>query len=265
MPPLMVSIHPIYTTKRIRQTCKWTIVTSGKGNKVTIVERTLDVPKEERIHATVSAWRIWLLDTVGLRLFGDLRYMNMATGLALSFNTDNFFCIFSLIILTNSKFQASDIALMNMVLFGSDFLGRILYSVISGFCAMNNWILFLLATFFSAVFRIVFVLGEGYTWKMVTISLVGLSRAFLETPLPLVISEKYKDDFSTAYSMYMVISGCVSLILGFFVRLVNDLTHSDIMVTYFLAAINLLACFTWSIEIVYAKLAARKLKRSLDN
>ncbi|KAG5882685.1 hypothetical protein JTB14_019686 [Gonioctena quinquepunctata] len=42
--------------------------------------------------------------------------------------------------------------------------------------------------------------------------------------------------------------------------LVNDLTHSDIMVTYFLSAINFFACFTWTIEMLYVKLAAKNPK-----
>ncbi|KAG5863915.1 hypothetical protein JTB14_033663 [Gonioctena quinquepunctata] len=229
----------------------------AEGKKATIVVPTPILSKEKKISVSVSDWRRWLLETVGLELFGDLRYMNMATGLAVSFNSDCFFIFFLKINLSNLKFQAPDIALMCMVFFGSDFVGRILYSIISGFCATKNWILFLLATFVSAVLRIVFILRDGYTWKMVTLSMVGLSRAFVEVPLPLVISELYKDDFSTAYSMYMVISGCVSLILGFFVRLVNDVAHSDIMVTYFLSAINFFACFTWTIEILYVKLAAK--------
>ncbi|KAG5867968.1 hypothetical protein JTB14_012359 [Gonioctena quinquepunctata] len=230
--------------------------------KVTILEQTLILPKENMIYAS---WRIWLLDTIGLRLFGDLRYMNMATGLVIPFNSDGFFIVFVAVILSNLKFQASDIALMNTVLYSSDFLGRILYSIISVFCVMNNCTLFMLATFATGVLRIVFVLRDGYTWKMVTMVFMGLSRAFMETPLPLVISEKYKEDFSTAYSMHLVISGCVSLILGYFVRLVNDLTHSDIMVTYFLAAINFIPCFTWTIEIVYDKLSAKKSKQPLES
>ncbi|KAG5867969.1 hypothetical protein JTB14_012360 [Gonioctena quinquepunctata] len=238
------------------------LLLAGDEKKVTIVEQTVVLPKENMIYA---AWRIWLLDTIGLRLFGDLRYINMATGLAIPYNSDCFFIVFVAVILSNLKFQASDIALMNTVFYSSDFLGRILYSIISGFCAMNNYIMFMVATFATAVLRIVFVLRDGYTWKMATMVLMGLSRAFMETPLPLVISEKYKVDFSTAYSMHLVISGCVSLLLGYFVRLVNDLTHSDIMVTYFLAAINFIPCFTWTIEIVYDKLSAKKSKQTLES
>lgn len=43
---------------------------------------------------------------------------------------------------------------------------------------------------------------------------LGFLRCFIQTPLPLVIAEEYPDRFTTAFSLYMVICGVVSLVVA---------------------------------------------------
>ncbi|XP_074042220.1 monocarboxylate transporter 9 isoform X3 [Leptinotarsa decemlineata] len=160
---------------------------------------------------------------------------------------------------------SSDVGMIVMVYFGFDLISRITYSFISYFHTINNRMTFLVATFIISVFRVAFVLGEGYTWKMITIGLVGLTRGFIETPLPLVISEMYKNDFSTAYSLYMFLTGCLGLIFGPITRYVKDITKSDPMIIYFYAVANFLICSTWVMEMIFLKICNKGSHEIVDS
>ncbi|KAG5891745.1 hypothetical protein JTB14_012480 [Gonioctena quinquepunctata] len=217
---------------------------------------------QHKRNPTSIIMRKWLLDDIGLRLFADLKYINMAIGLAIPFTSDIFFSVFSRMILNNLNYQSSEIAMIMMVYFCCDLVIRLFYTAVSGLCVIHNKILFLVSAIAMATFRIVFMLRDDYSWRMITISLVGLSRGIMETTLPLVISEIYKDDFSTAYSLYMVVSGCVSLVFGCLNNYVHAVTQSDAMLICFMAVANYLTCFLWILEIVYEKLTKKKLERN---
>lgn len=55
---------------------------------------------------------------------------------------------------------------------------------------------------------------NSFLWIAVVSAILGFLRCFIQTPLPLVIAEEYTSRFSTAFSLYMVICGVVSLICG---------------------------------------------------
>ncbi|XP_074042219.1 monocarboxylate transporter 14 isoform X2 [Leptinotarsa decemlineata] len=239
-------------------------------------EALLQDKYNERVHQAIGhqknksmvsllAIKHWVLDTMGLRLFFDIRYVNMVVGLAVSYNSDFNFTIIVGILLSNSNFRSSDVGMIVMVYFGFDLISRITYSFISYFHTINNRMTFLVATFIISVFRVAFVLGEGYTWKMITIGLVGLTRGFIETPLPLVISEMYKNDFSTAYSLYMFLTGCLGLIFGPITRYVKDITKSDPMIIYFYAVANFLICSTWVMEMIFLKICNKGSHEIVDS
>lgn len=51
-------------------------------------------------------------------------------------------------------------------------------------------------------------------WRVITLAILGFLRCFIQTTLMLVIAEEYKDNFSTAFSISMIISGTVCLGFG---------------------------------------------------
>lgn len=55
---------------------------------------------------------------------------------------------------------------------------------------------------------------DDFVWKLTNSVILGFTRCFIQTPLPLVINDKYADKFATAISLYMVVCGVVSLVLG---------------------------------------------------
>ncbi|KAG5891750.1 hypothetical protein JTB14_012484 [Gonioctena quinquepunctata] len=113
---------------------------------------------------------------------------------------------------------------------------------------MNNRLLFLGASVSLAVFRIAFIVHGGHTWKLVLIGFAGFSRGMMLTPLPLVVSERYKEQFATAFSVFNVISGCISLFIGVLAGYIKAWTNSDAMIIYVFAAFNFICCFLWILK-----------------
>lgn len=58
------------------------------------------------------------------------------------------------------------------------------------------------------------MLNSNFLWVAVVSAGLGFMRCFIQTPLPLVIAEEYPSRFATAFSLYMVVCGLISLICG---------------------------------------------------
>ncbi|CAH1965447.1 unnamed protein product [Acanthoscelides obtectus] len=95
---------------------------------------------------------------------------------------------------------------------------------------------------------------SGYWWTMVMLAIQGFVRCLIQTPLPLVMSEEYHDNFSTAYSLYMVVCGFVNLLLGPLMSYVKAATGSDVMVIHLLTAAFSICGTSWISEMIYSKI-----------
>lgn len=89
-----------------------------------------------------------------LRLFKDLKYLNISLGVSLSFTSDINFGVLIPLILGLSGFTTNEIAFSLMVYFGTDFVTRIFISVVTAIFTVRNRYMFLGGSFISFVFRI---------------------------------------------------------------------------------------------------------------
>ncbi|KAJ8960275.1 hypothetical protein NQ318_004000 [Aromia moschata] len=193
-----------------------------------------------------------------LSLLKDPKYLNISFGISLSYTADVAFFSIIPLILNNIGFATADIAFLMMVYFGADLVSRTLISVVSGFYVMKNRHVFLTGTFLSAVLRTAFVLNDTYIWKMVTLSALGFLRGLIQTPLPLVIAEEYTDTFPTAFSLFMVICGFISLIFGPLMSYAKSVTQSDVIVIHLLTVAFLTCSVSWMVELLWVKLNGKK-------
>lgn len=58
------------------------------------------------------------------------------------------------------------------------------------------------------------MLRDNYTWRIITLGFLGFFRTYIQVPFSLVISDEYKDNFATAFSLTMFICGVINLIVG---------------------------------------------------
>lgn len=59
-----------------------------------------------------------------------------------------------------------------------------------------------------------FFYRNDYIWRATVLATIGFLRAYIQLPYALVISDEYKEDFATAFSLTLFICGIVNAILG---------------------------------------------------
>ncbi|CAH1116605.1 unnamed protein product [Phaedon cochleariae] len=193
-----------------------------------------------------------------LSLLKDAKYLNMVVGISLAFNSDVNFIAILRMVLHNLHFEVPAIALAMTVHFCSDLVSRICFSVISALVSFRSRYVFLAGSFLSALFRIAFTLRDDLQWKLIILGILGFLRCLIQTTFPLVISEKYKENFSTAFSLYMVVCGVISLIFGPLLSYVKAVTQNDVMIIHVLTAACLVCSFTWTVELVITRFSRKK-------
>lgn len=105
---------------------------------------------------------------------------------------------------------------------------------------------------------------HSFIYTAVVLASLGFLRCLIQTPLPLVIADAYGDRFATAFSLYMVVCGVVSLIFAPLVGVVSTLTGSDVAVVHVVSVAFLLCGVPWVIEILYTRISERDELTSND-
>lgn len=206
---------------------------------------TNNMDKENSINN--AFWKS-IISSVDFSLLGSMKYLNLSFGLSLGFTSDIIFISIIPLMLTNAEFNVSEIATSMTVFFGSDLVSRILLSIFSAVRSPNSRQLFLFGSLLSFIFRIAFVNCQSFIWKTATLAALGFLRCFIQTPLPLVVSEVYPDQFATAYSLYMVICGIVGFIVSLLIGILKTVTGSDEMVCHLLTSCYVVCVISWVIE-----------------
>lgn len=171
--------------------------------------------------------------TLDLNLFKDPVYINVSFGLSFSITSDLAFLSILPLFLTELGYDTADTTTILTIFFISDLVCRILLSVVNAIWILRNRYLFLGGSLFSAFFRIGmygkqynyisnrkycaftgFILNSSFTWIASMAAALGFLRCLIQTPLPLVIAEEYPERFTSAFSLYMVVCGIVSLVFG---------------------------------------------------
>lgn len=89
-----------------------------------------------------------------MTLLKDVKYLNIAFGLSLSFTSDMAFLSILPLVLTEYGCDTKEITTILTVYFTSDLASRILLSIVNAVWLLSNRYVFLIGTLLSAVFRI---------------------------------------------------------------------------------------------------------------
>ncbi|RZC33015.1 MFS 1 domain containing protein [Asbolus verrucosus] len=238
------------------------VLPKPRASIISIGDRALSVSTIDKLGKIKDegneGWWKALVKSMDLGMFKDPVYVNISVGLALGFTADVAFISIIPLVLINAGLSTDQTAFLMSLFFASDLAARILLSIVSALCNIKNRYVFLGGAFLLVIFRTAFVLRNDFYWKMVTVSAVGFLRCFIQTPLPLVISEQYANNFATAFSLYMVVCGVVSLIFGPLMSYVKAWTQSDVMVVHLLTLAYLTCVVSWSAELIYKKIRRSK-------
>lgn len=89
-----------------------------------------------------------------MALLKDLKYLNIAFGLSLSFTSDMAFISIVPLVLKEYGCNTNEITTILTVFFTSDLASRILLSIVNAIWLLSNRYVFLLGTLLSVAFRI---------------------------------------------------------------------------------------------------------------
>ncbi|CAG9764125.1 unnamed protein product [Ceutorhynchus assimilis] len=214
-------------------------------------KRKLDNNNDEKLEVEDEKESIWVSvkSSMDMSLLTVPKYLNITIGISLSSTSDIFFITIMPVVLTDLGFNQSEIALTMSLFFGSDLVSRTLLSVVMSCTHIKSRYWILGGTIFSTLVRVAFLLCKEHLAKISTLVVLGFSRSFIQTPPPLVIAEEYPDGFATAFSLYMVVTGVTSLIVGPLMGVVKTLTGSTEMVCHLLTGCNVICVISWVCEI----------------
>ncbi|CAG9829127.1 unnamed protein product [Diabrotica balteata] len=252
----MWSLHPVEwhtAAKKEKVTSDHKNITSHAekgallGGEKEIDQAKLD--KERQIEESTSTYMSYF------DLLKSAKYLNIAIGISLTFHGDNLFVGMLASVLRSINYSSVDIAKLTMVHFGCDLVSRTIYAILSAFYSFNNRYLVYGSTLLTAIFRILFIINDDYAWRMGILVILGILRTFIQTPYSLVIAEAYRDNFSRAFTLFSVLSGLTSLLLGPLMNLLKGLTNNDNIAVQVLTGGMLISVLMWTVEFVYIKLS----------
>nr|CAD7398444.1 unnamed protein product [Timema cristinae] len=156
-------------------------------------------------------------DFLDLSLLGDLVYVNIVLGLSVSFLSDtNFFTVFPFFLQSEELgFSGQDTALCMSIAAGADVVSRLVLPWFATRIGLGSRMTYLVGCLTSAIARSIFACVHGFVAIAVMSAVVGFLKGAMVVNLSLTIAEHCRlDQFAAAYSLYMVINGLITVIVG---------------------------------------------------
>nr|CAD7602481.1 unnamed protein product [Timema genevievae] len=165
----------------------------------------------------LSRWIRAVSDFLDLSLLGDLVYVNIVLGLSVSFLSDtNFFTVFPFFLQSEELgFTGQDTALCMSIAAGADVVSRLVLPWFATRIGLGSRMTYLVGCLTSAIARSIFACVHGFVAIAVMSAVVGFLKGAMVVNLSLTIAEHCRlDQFAAAYSLYMVINGLITVIIG---------------------------------------------------
>nr|CAD7458688.1 unnamed protein product [Timema tahoe] len=162
-------------------------------------------------------WIRAVSDFLDLSLLGDLVYVNIVLGLSVSFLSDtNFFTVFPFFLQSEELgFTGQDTALCMSIAAGADVVSRLVLPWFATRIGLGSRMTYLVGCLTSAIARSIFACVHGFVAIAVMSAVVGFLKGAMVVNLSLTIAEHCRlDQFAAAYSLYMVINGLITVIIG---------------------------------------------------
>ncbi|XP_019881070.2 uncharacterized protein LOC109608949 [Aethina tumida] len=195
-----------------------------------------------------------------LSLFMDPVFMNISIGMSLAFTSDMVFISIMPILFKDMGFTTFDTAKFMAIYFITDFLNRLLFSFLSTSIKVRNRYLLFTGVTLTAAIRCGLFVSHNYTWILCTCGALGFFRCLIQTPLPLVFTEEYPTNFSTAFSLFMVVCGVISLVFGPLMSFVKQQTGTNDMGVHVLTLALVICSVSWTVELLGSKLKSKTVK-----
>ncbi|KAK4887869.1 hypothetical protein RN001_004140 [Aquatica leii] len=194
-----------------------------------------------------------------LGLFLDPIYVNTSIGVSLCLASDYAFLSILPLLLKNDTIGAANATILLTIFYASDIIGRVLLATLNALTTISPRKLTLAGSILAVVYRIAFVEDNSFWWLAVCLALMGSIRCFFQINYPLIFVEMYKERFVTAFSLYLVVCGIITLLSGVLIGVVKTHTQSNIMVVHLLSAMYGICAATWLAEMFITRFIKKSL------
>lgn len=252
--PAMLSLHPVEWYMKKGPLSANVQMSKRSDNNLEEHEEPAPTLRTSIRHESklLYAWKS-VEKALDLGLFKQPTFVNIVIGLSLSMTSDLAFISIFPLLLTTAGLSTDELTLVMTLYFTADLISRIFVFLLTSLVDISSRKLFLFGALFSAIFRILYVFGNSFWWIVVISTVLGFLRSFIQIPLPLVVAEAFPTRFVTAFSLYMVVCGCVALLFGLLMGFVKQITGRLDMVVHLLTLAHILCAVPWLIEMAYAK------------
>ncbi|XP_046820405.1 monocarboxylate transporter 9 isoform X1 [Vespa crabro] len=204
-----------------------------------------------------------LSDLLEVSLIKDRSFLNLCFGISFVFTSDFTFSSLLPLMLTNYGYDTSDAALAVMVGATAELISRILLAIFTVFVNVKAKYLFFIAMIAMSFAKAGFLIFENTLMgALVMNAAIGMVRSWLLVPQPLVIIEDISiDKFASAYGIFAVVNGIVSIFLGPFIGFVKDWTDSYRICQYAMLGMNSIFVIPWALQFIFVDLLKWRKER----
>lgn len=190
-------------------------------------------------------------------------FLNLCIGVSLVCTADYAFSSFLPLIMTDVGYTKRESALTITISGTAELISKVLLAIFTLIVNVKAKYLFFAATIVMQFARLGFLLYEHTLMgALIMTALIGLARSWLLVPQPLVIIEDVSiEKFASAYGIFGIISGLVTIVFGAIVGLIKDWTDSYDMYQVSLLVLNGAFIIPWALQFIFVDLReARKQK-----
>ncbi|KAL1513184.1 hypothetical protein ABEB36_002629 [Hypothenemus hampei] len=204
--------------------------------------KELTIPLVDRIAFKTTFSRL----SEKLTLLNSYKYWNTVIGISLALNADA--CFFALMPVLNLRISANQKmeSLLELDNYSApELIFRIVLTIVLGFVKLNSRMMILSTSALVVVIRVVLVPFISTKSQFIIFECL---KCFTQAPVPLVFSEEYKDNFTTAYCIFMVMYSVVSLIFTGSIHLALHCTDAVKKTEYMYIAAYAICVIIWTLE-----------------
>ncbi|XP_072753491.1 monocarboxylate transporter 9 [Anoplolepis gracilipes] len=204
-------------------------------------------------------YKKFLRELIDMSLVKNWGFLNLCFGVSVVSTADYGFSSFIPLIMADRGYTKSDAALALMINGIAELISKILLTIFTLKVTVKAKYLFLGAMIVTQFTRLSFLLYQHTLMgTFITIALSGASRSWLIVPQPLVIIEDISiEKFASAYGIFGIISGLVTIVCGAIAGFIKDWTDSFDMYQISLLVLNGAFIIPWILQFTFVDLKKR--------
>lgn len=218
---------------------------------------------DERKEARTMSLSNMLSELFEMSLMKDRCFWNLCLGISFVLTSDYTFSSLLPLMMTNIGYSKSDAALAVMIGATAELVSRILLAIFTVVVDVKAKYLFFFAMIGMSFAKAGFLVFEDtLTGTLVMNAAIGAIRSWVLVPQPLVIIEDVSiDKFASAYGLFAVINGVISIFLGPVAGFVKDWTNSFRTFQFVLLGINSVFVIPWALQFLLVDLPKMRKNR----